>query len=102
VGDPTACTPLATACPSTTNYTDWQCEDPSDCGAGMQCCGDGSIVISPDPMCGNYSSKMTGTTCKAACAPTDITMCTSDGECAAGKTCIPFGKAGNQVGGCSM
>jgi hypothetical protein len=43
---------------------------------------------------------MIGTKCQAAGSCTGIQMCTSDGECPAGKTCTPFGKAGNQVGGC--
>ena len=100
VGEVTMCVPIASPCPQM-KATDWQCEDPSDCGTGKQCCGNGSVVINADPMCANYASKMTGTTCKTKCDPTmDITMCSADSECPAGKMCIPFSKAGNQVGGC--
>ena len=101
VGEVTMCVAIGTVCPQM-KATDWACEDPSDCGAaGMQCCGNGTVVVNANPMCGNYASKMTGTICKATCDSTDTTMCTSDAQCAAGKTCIPFSKAGNQVGGCS-
>ena len=100
VGEPTMCVPIAMPCPQM-KATDWQCEDPSDCGTGKQCCGNGTVMMNPDPMCANFVSKMTGTVCKSKCDPTnDITMCTSDSECPAGKMCIPFSKAGNQVGGC--
>jgi hypothetical protein len=43
---------------------------------------------------------MTKTTCVAAGSCMGITMCTNDMECPAGQHCTPFGKAGNQVGGC--
>ena len=101
VGDPTMCLPLATACPQA-KPTDWVCEDPSDCPSGQQCCSNpGASIGLGDPGCGNFASKMTGTLCSPTCDPTSIKMCTSDAECGPGKTCIPFGKAGNQVGGCS-
>ena len=100
VGEVTMCVKIGSPCPQM-KATDWACEDPTDCQpAGMQCCGNGQLKISPDPMCGNFASKMTGTTCKAKCDPMDITMCSSDAECPMGKMCIPFSKAGNQVGGC--
>ena len=102
VGEVTMCVKIGAPCPQM-KATDWACEDPTDCQpAGMQCCGNGQLKISPDPMCGNFASKMTGTTCKAKCDPMDITMCSSDAECPMGKMCIPFSKAGNQVGGCQQ
>ncbi len=93
-----ACTAKATACAN--NDTDWQCEDPSDCGSGMQCCGKGTLVKNPDPQCANYATGFTGTYCAATCASGEITICTADSQCG-GQTCLPFGAKGNQVGGCS-
>lgn len=90
------CSPLATACP--TGTTDWQCQDPSDCGNGKKCCGIGMLVIAPQG-CQNYATKFKGTHCASSCTATEIEMCTSDGECG-GKTCIPFATKAAQVGGC--
>jgi len=103
---PTACQPTATACMTGSGYTDWQCEDPvADCPTGMDCCATAAPGKTPSiglgaPGCGNFAHQMTGTKCQAAGSCVGIQMCTSDGECPAGKTCTPFGKAGNQVGGC--
>jgi hypothetical protein len=95
-----ACQPAATACAM--GDTDWNCEDPSDCGQGMVCCSNtgASIGISPDPNCANFAHKFNGTHCAASCQATEITICTADGECGGGQTCIPFGSKGNQIGGC--
>jgi hypothetical protein len=93
-----SCTAKATPCAS--GDTDWQCEDPSECGSGMQCCGKGTMVKSTDANCGNYATGFTGTYCAASCAAGDIQMCTSDGECTSPQTCLPFNTKGNQVGGC--
>jgi hypothetical protein len=102
---PSACQPTATACMTGTGYTDWQCEDPvADCPSGQDCCAAGATLMMGGTMngmaCENYASKMHGTACVAAGSCTGIQMCTSDAECGTGKTCIPFSKAGNQVGGC--
>jgi hypothetical protein len=100
---PTSCIPTAMTCPSTTGYTDWQCEDPvADCPAATPvCCGTGTLVMGT-PGCGNYASEMHGTSCVATGACSTIILCTSDAECVTfGKTtCVPFEKAGNDVGGC--
>ena len=94
-----SCQPISTPC--ATGDTDWQCDDPSGCPSGQQCCGTGTLVISPDPACENYASRFKGTHCAASCDPaTEIVMCTSTGECAGGTTCTPFTTKGNQVGGC--
>ena len=90
------CTPIATACPAMN--TDWQCQDPSDCGNGQQCCGTGALTIAPQG-CQNFATKFNGTHCAASCAGNEIVMCTSSAECG-GNTCIPFATKGAQVGGC--
>ncbi len=97
--EPSACTATGTACP--TGSTDWGCEDPvSDCPSGQVCCAPGASIGLGTPGCGNFAHKMTGTACVAAGSCTGITLCTSDSECPSGMTCTPFGKAGNDVGGC--
>ncbi len=93
-----ACTPTGVAC--ATGDTDWQCEDPSECGSGQKCCGKGTFVASTDPSCANYATGFTGTYCAASCQATEIVMCTSNAECTSGKTCVPFKSKGNQVGAC--
>ena len=99
--------PSATACMTSTGYTDWQCEDPvADCPTSAPvCCASGATLELGGTMngmaCQNYASKMTHTACVAAGACTGgIVMCTSDSECTAPQKCTPFSKAGNQVGGC--
>jgi hypothetical protein len=94
------CKPIATQCGMFD--MDWQCQDPSDCPMGEQCCSnDGAMFVkSPDPAkCANYASGMKGTHCAKSCLATEITMCTSDDQCA-GKKCTPFSKRAAQVGAC--
>jgi hypothetical protein len=91
------CDPAAMACAA--GDVDWQCQDPTDCGAGKQCCGVGTFEQAPDPMCANSAKGFTGTHCAATCAATEIVMCTSDAECG-GKKCTPFSTHGAQVGAC--
>ena len=103
---PSACQPSATACMTGSGYVDWRCEDPVDCPNGMECCatapaGKTASIGLGAPGCGNFAHHMIGTACVAAGACTNsIKMCTSDAECTAPMKCTPFGKAGNQVGGC--
>jgi len=103
---PTTCEPIATACTTGTGYTDWQCEDPvTDCTAATPvCCAPGASIglggTQGTMACANFAHTMTKTVCVAAGACTGITMCTSTSECPTGMTCTPFGKAGNDVGGC--
>ena len=93
------CDPIATPCPA--GDTDWQCEDATaDCTAGQVCCGTGMLVINTNPQCNNFASGFTGTHCAASCMASEIQMCTSNGECPAGKTCQPFKTKGSSVGGC--
>jgi hypothetical protein len=103
---PSMCVPNATACMTGTGYTDWQCEDPvSDCPTGMICCAPGATIglggMMNGMQCQNFAHMMTHTACVAnfaACS--GIVMCTNSSECPNGQMCIPFSKAGNQVGGC--
>lgn len=100
-GVPSACQPAATAC--TAGSTDWGCEDPVvDCKDPTKpvCCAPGASIGLGNPGCGNFAHTMKNTLCVAAGACTGIVMCTSDSECTAPQKCTPFGKAGNQVGGC--
>src|SRR5262249_7813921 len=100
-GVPSACTPLATACLA--GSTDWGCEDPvADCKDPTKpvCCAPRASIGLGMPGCGNFAHTMHNTICVAAGTCTGIIMCTSDGECPSGQKCTPFGKAGNQVGGC--
>jgi hypothetical protein len=110
-GSVSACQPFATACMSGTGYTDWQCEDPvTDCpSATPVCCAPGATIGlgTPAGTCGNFAHTMTHTSCTTAAAcpnagnTGNIVLCTSNSECpSATPTCTPFGKAGNQVGGC--
>ena len=97
------CDPTATPCP--TGNVDWQCQDPvADCATGMHCCGTGTLVPGGSfggMACANFASHFTGTHCAASCtAGTEITMCTSNGECPTGQTCMPFKTHGASVGGC--
>jgi hypothetical protein len=92
------CEPEATPCAQ--GDTDWVCDDPSDCGAQMVCCAMATLVQTGNPMCGNYATGFHATHCAASCAQGEIQMCTSNGECSNGMTCIPFKAKGNQVGGC--
>ena len=93
-----ACDPIASACAA--NDTDWQCEDPvADCANGQSCCASaGAQVVLGDAGCANFATNFKGTTCAASCP--GVVMCTSDGECPQGKTCVPFRAKGNQVGAC--
>lgn len=103
---PSGCDPIGTACGVGSGYTDWQCEDPiADCTLpNGDCCAPGATLelggVVNGKTCGNYAKGMT----KAICVPlgscVGIQLCTSDNECPAGKTCTPFTKSGNQVGGC--
>ena len=105
---PSSCQPKATACPPT-NYMDWQCETASDCGANMDCCGDGIFKdggMQNGMQCQNYASMMKKATCVAKGTCTTILMCNelnataNPVQCPTGKDCVPFSKAGNQVGSC--
>ena len=106
--DPSACQPNATACMTGTGFVDWGCEDPvADCQDPSKpvCCATGlngknSSIGLGAPGCGNFAHDMTGTACVAAGTCAGITICTSDAECPGGMKCTPFGKAGNQMGGC--
>ena len=92
------CDATGTACGATD--LDFRCEDPGDCATGQHCCGTGTLVLG-GAGCGNFASHFTGTTCAASCnAGTEITMCTSSGECPSGQTCVPFKTHGADVGGC--
>jgi hypothetical protein len=94
-----ACDPIATACAA--GDTDWQCESPNDCGMGQVCCGIGSVIVNPDPMCANKGKSFKGTHCAASCmAGSELEMCDAQMECGAGKTCTPFKTHGAQVGAC--
>ena len=93
---PTSCKKKADPCIN--GYTDWQCTEPSHCGTGMQCCGGGSVVV--DLMCGSYGSKFTGSTCKAACAATEITLCSDNAQCPPGLMCLPFAAKSSSIGSC--
>ena len=102
-GSPSSCESAATPC-AIPRSVDWGCQDPvADCkdGAKPVCCAAGATIGLGAPGCGNFARSMTGTACVAASACTGIVMCTDDSECPAGKTCIPFSKAGAQVGGCN-
>jgi hypothetical protein len=99
-----ACQPIGNACTQGSGYTDWQCEDPgTDCTTALPvCCAAGASIGLGTPGCGNFSHDMKGTACVAAGSCTGIILCTSSAECpAATPKCTPFGKAGNQVGGCT-
>jgi hypothetical protein len=101
---PSACTPAATACTTGSGYVDWECQDPvADCknSSTPVCCAPGASIGLGNPGCGNFAHTMTKTQCVATGACTGIVMCTSDTECPSGQHCTPFGKAGNQVGGCN-
>jgi hypothetical protein len=91
---------VAIATPCTAGNTDWQCQDPTDCTPGQVCCGTGTLVKSADPNCANFATGFHGTHCAASCTSAEIEMCTADAECSNGKTCVPFGTKGAQVGGC--
>ncbi len=69
------------------------------CGKGMMCCGTGAFVMGM-PGCENYATGFKGTHCAVSCTGAEIKMCTSNGECSGGKTCVTFSTKGNQVGGC--
>ncbi len=105
---PSSCDPKATACPPS-NYTDFQCETASDCGANMDCCGDGIFKdggMQNGMQCQNYASMMSKATCVAKGTCTTILMCNEKNatanpvQCPAGKDCTPFSKAGHQLGAC--
>ena len=92
------CQPAATACNN--GDIDWQCEDPvSDCPAGQQCCGTGMFVMGA-PGCANTAKAFRGTRCAPNCQPSELQICSSNGECAAGKTCVPFDINASGVGAC--
>jgi hypothetical protein len=91
-----SCQPIGTPCMA--KEVDWQCEDPTDCGNGMQCCGVGTFVTGL-PGCGNTASHFTGTHCAKSCAQAELVMCTNSNECN-GKICQPFATHGNDVGAC--
>jgi len=102
-GPISACAPIATACMMGAGYTDWQCEDPvADCKDPTKpvCCAPGASIGLGAAGCGNFAHTMKNTICVASGQCAGITMCTSDSECTSPMKCTPFGKAGNQVGGC--
>lgn len=101
---PSTCVSVAAACPVAMS-TPWECADPGDCGSGKRCCGMGTFNANPSfPTCDNFASKFKGTYCAASCAAGEITMCTSDAECAsanAGTKCSTMSPKGNHVGACA-
>ena len=98
-GSVSTCQPLSQPCD--TGDTDWQCQDPvADCPTGQKCCGTGTVVKNSDPTCANYAQGFMGTHCAQSCDLGEVEMCTSDSECTAPKTCLPFGTKGAQVGAC--
>lgn len=112
---PAECVPVATTCPKAipmggSKLLDWGCEDPADCQAGEVCCSNaeasiGIGMVVNGMQCGNYAHHFTGTSCvkpdMGGCpAGAGILICTSDAECPKNMKCTPFGKGGNQLGGC--
>jgi hypothetical protein len=108
-GVPSSCMPIDSGT-CVANSTTWQCDDPTECGTGMQCCaipyqGKTSVNILQDTpvnnqVCmGHYAQYMQGTICASSCATGQVQICTSNSECSTGN-CVPFRKAGNQVGAC--
>jgi hypothetical protein len=109
-GVPSQCMAVdASTCPA--NSTTWGCDDPSECPSGNMCCaipyaGKTMVNILQEApingqVCmGHYAQYMQGTICAATCAAGQVQMCTANAECPSGKTCVPFRKAGNQVGAC--
>lgn len=96
--DVSVCDPLATTCPS--GWTDWVCQQDSDCGAGKQCCATATFVKNSMQQCANYATGFHATQCETTCAAGEIHMCTATTQCAQGKVCTPFSTKGAQVGGC--
>jgi hypothetical protein len=48
---------------------------------------------------GHYAQYMAGTACEPSCAAGELTICTANAQCP-GQTCVPFRKAGYEVGAC--
>lgn len=96
------CVAKGAACPVTT-ATAWECEDPSNCPAGQQCCAHSSAAGTPvtvgNDTCGAFLSKFSGTKCAAACTADELVVCEQQSECAMG-TCTAVKPKGNDIGVC--
>jgi hypothetical protein len=105
-GSVSTCQPMATPCAA--KETDWQCQDPSDCGMGAQCCSNaGAQWVMGAPGCANFGSHFNGSHCAAHCltgqadpALDELTLCTSTSQCANGTTCTTMSTKGVQIGVC--
>lgn len=98
---PSTCETKGSACP-VTGSTVWECEDPSDCASGMQCCArsTGAGVTVGTDTCGPYLSKFSGTYCAATCATGELVVCEAQAACATG-TCTAVKPKGNSIGVCN-
>jgi hypothetical protein len=76
------------------------CEDQNDCPGGDVCCA--NALVAQDVACGYYFGHgLTATTCRpTACIAGEVVICSSDSECTAPQTCVPFKEKGIQWGFC--
>jgi hypothetical protein len=82
--------------------TDWQCDDPSNCGAGSVCC---AVATSADQQAGcsyHFLHGFHGTKCVTgtACAAGQIQVCEQATDCPSGTTCQTAKGKGGQFGLC--
>jgi hypothetical protein len=79
---PTQCFPAVTGCVGIVFsgvYARLACGDSTNCAAGSVCCAEF-----------NTTPALIGSSCRSACSTSGaVQLCTSSGECAAGKTCQP-------------
>jgi hypothetical protein len=104
-GKPSTCNTVATACDTDVDAggADFGCDEPSDCPGVEKCCLRGSVK--KDPVCYNFGSLIKGSHCAAACPAGELTMCSTQAECAGvgapgGPTCTPFDTKAKELGAC--
>jgi hypothetical protein len=70
------------------------CDDGPDCTGGQVCCAGVGMSSSGTPF-------LSGTTCAATCTGAmNQQLCSSDGDCGAGHTCVPMHVSGRDIGYC--
>ena len=95
-GVPSTC---ASSCADVDAEADWACQDPSQCGSGLACCGKG-IVKTLAGCTFPEVSKFTGTRCAASCAASEFVVCEQSSECPSGQTCRAAKARGGELGIC--
>lgn len=77
----------------------WECDEKNDCPAGQVCCLSDTPIVDNTCATKYFSTRTTGSACKANCGAGEATVCGTQADCTAG-TCVGARIKGKNVGFC--